>query len=259
MIEFSSAQLDAWVAAFFLPLARILALLSAAPPFSNAALPRRIRLGLGLSIALVLVPALPSLPSISPASGAGLFLLAQQLLIGLAMGFAMRLVVAAVDYAGTAIGLEMGLGFATFYDPQNTSQTPVIAEFISLLAILVLLSIDGHLMIVATLAKSFEALPIGATTLAAGSWSNFAHAGAIVFSSGLLLSLPIVTAMLITNIALGVLTRAAPQLNLFAIGFPITLIGGFAVLILCLNYLATPLTQLFGHGLQSMLGHFVPG
>lgn len=257
MIQLSSTQLDAWIAAFFLPLVRILGLLTAAPPFSNAALPRRVRLGLGLAIAIALVPALPPLPAISPASGVGLMLLAQQMLIGLAMGFAMRLAIAAVDYAGAAIGLQMGLGFATFYDPQNTAQTPVVSEFVSLLAILVLLSINGHLMILATLAKSFEAMPIGATSFAQASWSNFANAGSIVFSTGLLLALPIVAAMLITNIALGVLTRAAPQLNLFAIGFPLTLIGGFAVLILTLNYLATPLTQLFEHGLQSMLGHFV--
>ncbi|MFC5303320.1 flagellar biosynthetic protein FliR [Azospira restricta] len=258
MISLTSAQLDAWIAAYFFPLARILALLAAAPPFSNAALPRRVRLILGLAITLALAPALPPIPPVPPGSGAGLAILAQQMLIGFAMGYAMRLVVAAIDFAGEVIGLQMGLGFATFYDPDSASQTPVLAEFIAMLGILVLLSINGHLMILATLAQSFVALPIGATTLAAATWSNLAHAGAVVFASGLMLALPAVAALLIVNIALGVLTRAAPQLNLFAVGFPITLIGGFVMLILSLGYLAAPLTQLFEHGLQAMLGHFVP-
>ena len=257
MIELTSAQLDAWIAAFFYPLARILGLLATAPPFSNAAMPVRIRLALGLAITLALAPALPNFPTIVPGSGAGLMLLAQQMLIGLTMGFAMRLAVAVVDFAGEAISLQMGLGFATFYDPDNTSQTPVVSEFLSLLALLILFSINGHLMILATLAQSFYALPVGGISLGAGTWSNMAHAGGIIFATGLLLALPVVCAMLITNIVLGVLTRAAPQLNLFAVGFPLTLIGGFVVLILSLGYLATPITQVFEHGLQSMLGHFI--
>ena len=257
MIEFSSAQLDAWIAAFFYPLARILGLLAVAPPFSNAARPRRVRLALGLAITLALAPALAPIPAIAPGTGPGLMLLAQQMLIGLTMGFVMRLAIAAVDFAGEAIGLQMGLGFATFYDPDNSAQTPVVSEFLSLLAILVLLAINGHLMILATLARSFEVLPIGGTVIAASSWLNLANAGIIVFASGLMLSLPIVAAMLITNIALGVLTRAAPQLNLFAVGFPLTLAGGFIVMILSLSYLSAPLVRIFDHSLQAMLGHFV--
>lgn len=257
MISLTSAQLDAWIAAFFFPLARILALLAAAPPFSNASVPMNIKLAIGLAISLALSPALPPMPPVSPGSGEGLLILAQQMLIGTAMGFAMRLTVATIDYAGEVIGLQMGLGFATFYDPDNTSQTPVLSEILSLLGLLVLLSINGHLMILATLVESFSALPIGGPFLTSGSWSNLARAGAIIFSSGLMLALPVVCALLITNLALGVLTRAAPQLNLFAVGFPLTLAGGFIMLILSLNYLAEPLTKLFEHGLQSMLGHFL--
>lgn len=257
MIAFTSAQLDAWIVAFFFPLARILGLIAAAPPFSNASIPNRSKLMLGLAISLALVPALPPMPAVSPSSGAGLMMIAQQMVIGTAMGFAMRLTIAAIDYAGEVIGLQMGLGFATFYDPDNASQTPVMSNFLSLLGLLVLFSINGHLMILATLAESFKAIPIGGPFVAADSWSNFAHAGAIIFSSGLMLALPIVSALLITNVALGVLTRAAPQLNIFAIGFPLTLIAGFVVLILSLSYLSGPLTELFEHGLRSMLGYFI--
>lgn len=257
MIALTTAQLDAWIAAFVFPLARILALIAAAPPFSNAAVPMRIKLALGLGISLALLPALPPIPPVSPASGTGLLILAQQMLIGYAMGFAMRLVVAAIDFAGEVIGLQMGLGFATFYDPDSASQTPVVAQYISLFGTLILLAINGHLMILATLAQSFVLLPIGGTSLAAGSWSNLAHAGAIIFASGLMIALPAVAAMLITNTAMGVLTRAAPQLNLFAVGFPITIAGGFVIMILMTSYLGGPFVQLFEHGLQALLGHFV--
>lgn len=257
MISLTSAQLDAWIAAFIFPLARILALIASAPPFSNAAVPTRVKLAVGLAISLALLPALPPIPPVQPASGEGMMILAQQMLIGYAMGFAMRIVVVAIDFAGEVIGLQMGLGFATFYDPDSASQTPVVAQFISLFGTLAFLAINGHLMILVTLAKSFEVMPIGGTQFLAGSWSNFAYAGGVIFSSGLLLALPAVAALLITNTALGVLTRAAPQLNLFAVGFPITLAGGFLIMILMLGYFSTPLIQLFEHGLQSMLGYFL--
>lgn len=257
MISLTSAQLDAWIAAFIFPLARILALIVVAPPFSNAAVPTRVKLAVGLAVALGLAPALPPLPPISPASGAGLLILGQQILIGVAMGFAMRIAISAIDFAGEVIGLQMGLGFATFYDPDSSAQSPVVAQFLSLFGTLVLLAINGHLMILATLAHSFTVLPIGGTAIGSGTWLNIAHTGIVIFASGLLLALPAVAALLITNTAIGVLTRAAPQLNLFAVGFPITLTGGFVILILMLSYLGTPLIALFEHGLQAMLGHFV--
>lgn len=257
MLSFSSAELNAWIAAYFYPLTRTLALLGAVPLFSNAAMPLRIRLMLGLAITIALAPALPAMPPIEPGSGQGLLIIAQQLVIGVAMGFAMRLATSAIDFAGEVIGLQMGLGFATFYDPTNASQTPVISEFMSLLGLLVLLSTNGHLMIIATLTQSFSVLPVGGPLPGSGSWSNLAYAAGFIFASGLMLALPVVSALLITNTALGVLTRAAPQLNIFAVGFPLTLAGGFIMLILCLNFLATPMLQAYEHGLQSMLGFFV--
>lgn len=258
MISISTADINAWIVAFFFPLARILALLAAAPPFNNRVLTQRVRIALALAIAMALTPALPPMPPIDPASGPGLWLLAQQLLIGYAMGFALRIVFAAIDMAGNLIGLQMGLGFATFFDPQSAGQTPVLSEFLNLLALLVFLSINGHLIVLATLAHSFTTLPVALTLPAAGSWLNIANAGAAIFSYGLLLALPLLVALLITNIALGVLTRAAPQLNLFAVGFPVTLALGFAVLVLSFSYLAGPLQRLFEAGLPAMLGYFLP-
>ena len=257
MISLTSVELNAWIVAFIYPLTRIISLLAAAPPFNNAALPMRIRLVLGLAIALAITPVLPKIPSIDPASGEGLLVLAQQMIIGLGMGFTLRLVFSAIDMAGNLVSNQMGLGFATAYDPENTSQTPVVSEFLGFLALLMFMGINGHLMVIATLAQSFNVLPVGTAAMANGTWLNIANAGGVVFSSGVLLSLPIVIALLITYIALGILGRVAPQLNLIVIGFPITIILGFVALYVSMSYLSTPLQHLFEYGLQSMQGVFV--
>jgi flagellar biosynthetic protein FliR len=257
MISLSTAEINAWIVAFFFPLARILALLTAAPPFNNAALTLRVRLMLGLAIAIAITPALPKIPPLEPASGIGLWILGQQMLIGFAMGFSIRLIFSAIDMAGNLIATQMGLGFATLYDPQNTAQTPVVSEFLGLLALLIFMAINGHLMLIATLTHSFTVIPISATAPGSGTWLNMANAGVVIFSSGLLLALPVLVALLITNVALGVLSRAAPQLNLFAVGFPLTLALGFAMLIISMSYLGAPLQQLFEQGLQAVLGNFV--
>lgn len=257
MISLTSAELNAWIVAFFFPLARILALLVSAPPFNNTGLSGQVRLVLGLTIAIAITPALPPVPMVDPASGQGLLVLAHQMLIGFAMGFSLRLVFSAIDLAGNLIGMQMGLGFATAYDPLSASQTAVISEFMGLLGLLVFMTINGHLMVITTLVESFNSLPIGVGILEKGTWLNIANAGGVIFSSGVFLSLPIVVALLITNIALGVLGRVAPQLNLIAIGFPVTIILGFGTLMVSMTYLSAPLQQLFEFGLRSMMGYFV--
>lgn len=254
MISFTSAQWSAWIVAFLFPLVRILAFVATAPFFSNFSIPMRIRLVLGLALTIGIAPLIPPPPLIDVGSGNGLWMLAREISVGAAIGFVMRLVFAAINLAGEQIGFQMGLGFAVFYDPQSTAQTPVIAQFLALLNMLVFLSINGHLMMVATLAQSFQAIPIGADALPSSAQMNIIRFGSTIFSAGLLLSLPVTTALLITNLALGVLTRAAPQLNLFAIGFPITIVGGAVVMMLTLNYLAAPLQSLYESGLRMMLG-----
>lgn len=252
MLVFTEAQLNAWLAAYFLPLTRILGLLATAPLFNNAAMPRRTRLVLGFGIALALAPALPPFPPVAPGSWSGLGLLLEQGLIGLAMGFTVRLVFAAIDLAGELIGLQMGLGFAVFYDPQHAAQLPIVAEFLGMLGLLAFIALNGHLMVLALLAESFQWLPIGGTHLAGRGWSALLQWAGVVFSAGVLISLPVIGALLITNIALGVLTRAAPQLNLFAVGFPVTLAAGFVVLILALSYFAPLFERLFEQGLEAV-------
>lgn len=254
MITLSSIQIDAWIAAFIFPLTRILSFIATAPLWSTAGIPRRTRLILGLGITVAIAPSLPPMPAIAAGSLSGLWLMAQQILIGVGMGFAAKIVFSALDLAGDFIGAQMGLGFATAYDPLNSSQTPVITEFMNLLTLLMFLSLNGHLLYLGTLAQSFSAIPVSATPLGAGSWLNLAELGGKIFSAGLLISLPIVIALMITNVALAVLTKAAPQLNVFALGFPLTLGCGFVALAISMNYLAAPLQAIFEFGMSAMLG-----
>lgn len=258
MISLSSLQIDAWIAAVMFPLARILAFIAAAPLWSTAGLPRRIRLMLGLAITIAIAPTLPEMPRVEAGSLSSLSILVQQMLIGIAMGFTARVIFSAVDLAGEFISMQMGLGFATAYDPLSSSQTPVISEFLGLTSLLLFLSLNGHLLYVATLAQSFTVIPVLANPLANGSWLNIAELGSRIFSVGLLISLPIIVALMITNIALAVLTRAAPQLNIFSLGFPLTLLGGFFGLAISMTYLAAPLQGLYEFAFEAMLGFAVP-
>jgi flagellar biosynthesis protein FliR len=258
VISITSAQLDAWIALTIYPLTRILAFTATVPFLNNAGVPKRVRLMLGVIITFAIVPGLPALPPISPTSGQGLMLLAQQLLIGLGMAFSMRIIYAGIDLAGTMIGLQMGLGFATFYDPQSTSQTAVLSNLLSIVATLLFFAMNGHLVYIATLARSFEALPITIAPLNSDSLIFLARLGARMFSIGTLLSLPVITVLLIINLALGILVRAAPQLNLFAIGFPITLSIGFIATGLMFDYFAMPMQNLFDEGLNAILNFALP-
>jgi flagellar biosynthetic protein FliR len=253
MFSFTSSELATLIAGFFYPATRVLAMVAIAPFFNNTATPVRARLVLGLAVTVGVMPTVPPLPAIDPASGLGLLLLAREMVIGLAMGFAMRIAFAAVNMAGEQMGFQMGLGFALFYDPQNTAQTPVLPAFLVLLTTLVFISINGHLMMIAVLAQSFSAIPIAFVALPSSAWGNLVSSAAVIFSTGLLMALPVSITLLITNLAMGVLNRAAPQINLFAIGFPITIIGGFIVLAFTLSYLSVPLQRLFEDALQMML------
>jgi len=202
-------------------------------------------------LTLIIMPTLPPLPQFEIISFQGLLILVQQLVIGLAIGFSMRLVFSAVDLAGQLISMSMGLGFASFYDPQSQGQSTAVNQFLVLLAMLIFLSLDGHLMIVSAIADSFISMPI-AVNGAGIDPMKIAMWGETIFSAGLLLALPAVTALLITNMALGILTRTAPQLNLFGIGFPITLSIGFVVLALALPGMLKPIENFIEQGVSNM-------
>ncbi|MBA5686433.1 flagellar biosynthetic protein FliR [Rugamonas apoptosis] len=250
MITLTTAEMNTWIAALLWPLTRILGLIAAAPLFGNSAVPVTIKVGLGVLLALIVAPAVPALPATDPLSLAGLLILAQELLVGLAMGFSIRIVFAAVEMAGEIGSLTMGLGFATFFDPNTQGRSSAISQFLALVATMGFLAVNAHLVLLSALVESFNSLPVSARPLYGGGFKQLADWGSIIFSTGVQLSLPIVAALLITNVALGILTRAAPQLNLFGIGFPITLGVGLLVIAMSLPYLATPMQNLFLEGIE---------
>ena len=252
MISFTSAQLDAWITAFIFPLARIFGLLASAPIFNNVAQPQRIRLAVGLVITIALVPVLPPMPDVPAGSWIGFAILAQQIIIGVLLGFTLRIAFAAIDVAGDLIGMQMSLSFAVFYDPQNAGQTPVISEFLGLLAMLIFLALNGHLLTLSVLAESFRLLPVTAMPFSAGGFATLLAWSSTLFSSGLLLALPLITALLIANLAMGVLARVAPQLNIFAVGFPVTLTSGFIVLMFSIPYFGAAMERLFDNAFRAM-------
>lgn len=251
MLAVTAAQLDAWLAALMFPLVRLLGLFASAPLWSNRGIPVRVRLAAGLAMAMAVLPALPAMPAIPTDSWEALAVLAHQFIIGAAIGFTMRLFFAAVDVAGEMIGLQMGLSFAVFFSPTTGGQTSVIAEFLGLLTLLVFLALDGHLMLVQVMVRTFEWLPVGSATAADG-WLVIARSASVMFAAGVMMALPMVATLLIANIGLGILTRAAPQLNLFAVGFPVTLTVGFFVLMLSLALIGPMLQRLFEHGFDAI-------
>ncbi|MDD5241207.1 MAG: flagellar biosynthetic protein FliR [Sulfuricella sp.] len=253
MISITSAQLEIWLGAFIWPFARILALVGSAPVLGNPSLPIRVKVGLSFVITLVLTPVLGTMPVVEPGSAIGLLILAQQVVIGVAIGFAMTIVFTAVELAGNIAGMQMGLGFATFFDPQNAAQSPVVAQFLGLSATLVFLALNGHLLMIEILAQSFKVLPVMAQPFSAVGWRVLAGWGGEMFLAGVLLAMPVMAALLTINIALGIMTRAAPQLNIFSVGFPITLAVGFAVLALALPYFTPVFDRLIHDGGQMML------
>lgn len=252
MLSVTAAQLDAWLAALMFPLARILGLFASAPIFSNRGVPARVRLAIGLGVAIALLPVMPPMPDVPPSSGVGLAIFGQQIFIGIAVGFMIRIVFAAVDMAGALIGMQMGLSFAIFFDPDAGGQTAVLSDFLNLIATLLFLAINGHLLMIEVLVRSFEWLPVGTDIVRAEGWGYIARAGLTVFATGLLLSLPVIGVLLVANIALGVLTRAAPQLNLFAVGFPVTLTAGFIGVLLIMTNFAPVLQTLFERGFDEI-------
>lgn len=259
MIEVTTTQLYGWIAAFLWPFFRLLALIGTAPLFGESTIPARIKIGLAALIALVVSPTIGKLPLVPVYSFEALPIILNEVGIGLATGFTMRLVFAVVQQAGEIIGLQMGLSFASFFDRAAGGQTMVLARLLNIVAMLLFLALDGHLLMLGALVDSFQGLPISAIPAAAEGWQAVARAGGMVFSSGLLLALPMIAALLTLNLAMGILNRASPQLSVFAVGFPITLSSGLLVLMLVMPQMGSYMQRMIESGLDAVstvLGQF---
>jgi len=252
MISFASKDLIGLIMAFLWPLTRILGLIAVAPPFGNSTIPARVKLGLGIVIALIITPTIPPFTDADPLSLSGMMILTQQFVIGLGMGFVMRLAFAAIEMAGTVAGMTMGLGFASFFDPQTRGNTSAVSQFLVLVATVLFFALNIHHSLLLALMDSFKNIPISTTLQTGFDFHRLAIWGEQIFIAGLRLSLPLIAALLLTNVALGILTRAAPQLNLFGIGFSITITVGFLILATILPYLSVPIENLFQLGIETI-------
>lgn len=252
MVSFSGNELIAMIASFIWPLTRILGLIAIAPPFGNNSVPVQVKLLLGVMLALIVAPTIAPLTHADPMSVSGIMILMQQLVIGMAMGFMVRVVFAGIEMAGEVIGLTMGLGFASFFDPQTQGRTSAISQVLVLISTLLFLTLNVHLSVFAALVESFKTIPISTALTMGFSFQKLAIWGEQIFIISMRLSLPIVAALLITNVALGILTRAAPQLNLFGIGFPITIGVGFLMLSMTIPYMLLPIENAFQSGVEAI-------
>ncbi len=255
MVTFTEAQALAWITPLLWPFLRALALFTAMPVLGTRTVPTRVRVALAAFIALAAQPSLPTSPDIMAValdSPTAVLLVAQQVLIGLSLGFAVRLVFAAVEFAGEIIGLQMGLNFAGFFDPLSASSATASSRLFGTLVAWLFIVINGHLIVVAALVQSFQAFPVGPEPMAFFRDVQPQRWGAEIFSTGLWIALPLITMLLFVNLTLGAISRVAPQINIFAIGFPVTLGVGLLGMMLTLPWLAQPFTM----ALERLLENF---
>lgn len=252
MISIDASQLQHWIGALFWPFVRIGACLMVAPVFGASYVPRRVRVVLAGAITIPLAPLLPAVPDIPLLSAQGVIITIQQVLIGAALGFALQLVFDALTLGGQLLANGMGLGFAFNLDPLRGVTTPALGQLYAVLGTLVFLSLNGHVALINTLTDSFHGLPIGGSGIDAMRARALADWGGMLFLGGLRVALPGMTALLVINLAFGVMSRAAPALNLFAVGLPVTLIFGLAIVTFAMPSIGTAFTALLADAFNFM-------
>lgn len=243
-MTFSTAEIVSYIGGFFWPFVRIGAMLMVAPIFgAQNIVPVRIRLGLALALTWVVVPMLPPMPAVDPLSLDGLLITVQQLLLGLSMGVILSFVFSALIVAGNSIAMSMGLGFAQFLDPNGVS-VPVVSSFYLIIGTLLYLSLNGHLVSIQVLVASFKTLPVGTIGLETNSYLIIVLWASKIFVGAVLIALPVLITIMLINAGFGVMMRAAPTLNIFAVGFPTTMMAGFLLMFLTLPTLLPRFTEL---------------
>jgi flagellar biosynthetic protein FliR len=224
------------------PFFRIAGVVMVAPVFGARLVPMRTRLAFAVAATYVLSPLVPATPAFELSFGAALAVL-QEVLIGVAIGFCLQMIFDALITAGQTIAMSMGLGLATMIDPQRGVSVPVISQFFLILGTLIFLSLGGHLATIRLVSDSFALLPVGQPLGREGFWM-IASWGGRMLAGAVQIALPAATALLVANIAFGVMSRAAPTLNLFAVGLPAGLLLGFVILLLNLGHLSALLAQM---------------
>jgi len=244
VISISEAQLIGWISPIFWPFLRVLAVFTSAPVFSSRVFPVRARIALAFLIAFAAQGSLGPVTTIGFNDPAALGVAVQQVSIGLALGFCVRLVFAALELAGEVIGFQMGLNFAAFFDPSLNNQTSAVGRFFGQIASLLFVVGNGHILVLMAVIKSFEVFPVDQNFLQAVASMQLYRLGTDLFATALWISLPVVGMLMFANLVLGVISRVAPQMNIYAIGFPVTLAVGLVGIAVTLPMLDQPFAAL---------------
>lgn len=255
MISITEAQLVAWISPIFWPFLRVLAVFTTAPVFSSRAFPTRAKIALAFFVALAMQASLPDMPLIGFNDPQALGAVIQQVGIGLAIGFVVRLVFSAVELAGEVVGFQMGLNFAAFFDPTLNAQSSAVARFFGQMTALLFVVMNGHLMVLIAVTRSFRSFPVDQNFLEALARMKLYQLGSDLFASGLWIALPMVGMLMFVNLALGIISRVAPQMNIFAVGFPITLVVGLVGIAVTLPMLDQPFIALMGRAIEVFGGN----
>ncbi len=255
LISVSDAEIVNLLQHWLWPFLRVGGLMLTAPIIGTRALPRRVRLTFVIVVTAVLAPALPAMPLAPPLlSGAGLLVAVQQLVIGGSLGLVLRSVFLVLEFAGQVIAQQMGLGFAAMVDPQSGAQVPVIAQLYIVLATLLFFAADAHLALLRLLADSFTLLPVGEAGVDRAALDGVVTWTGSLLGRAVLIMMPIIVSLLVVNIAFGVMARAAPQLNIFAVGFPVMILFGTGMMLLLLGLLMPQVETIFQDGFSAAYG-----
>lgn len=244
-MTFSDEEIIRLILSWLWPFFRIAGLLMTAPMIGTRTVPTTLRLILAVCVTMAVAPGLPPMPTIDPLSATGFMITIQQVMIGAVLGLVVRLILLVLEVGGEVIAQQMGLGFAAMVDPASGRQVPVISQFYVVLATLMFFSLNGHLVLIQVITESFHTLPIGTNGIdRTDAWGVITWGGWLL-SSAVLIALPAIAAMMIVNLSFGVMTRAAPQLNIFAVGFPIMIIMGMFIIAMTLSSIQTHIANLF--------------
>jgi flagellar biosynthetic protein FliR len=229
-MDFTEAIINQYLADFILPFSRISALIMTMIGFSARTIPGRVKLFLCVTVTAAVIPAIPPVKVTELLSFYTFILLAQQMIIGVMLGFITVMVVNTFTLAGQIIAMQSGLGFASLVDPASGMNVPAVGQFFLILSSLLFWVMDGHLAYLQFIVASFDTLPIPTEQLSSIKYRELVEWGGWMFATSLSLALAPITAMLLINFSFGIMTRAAPQLNIFAIGFPITMMAGLLIM-----------------------------
>ena len=234
-MEVASSTIMQYLADLLLPFMRISGLFAAMIGISAKSVPPTTRALLTLFLTMLIMPLVPPSPIVELFSVGTFLLVFQQLVIGIAIGFISNMVLNTFVLAGQIVAMQTGLGFASMVDPVNGINVPAVGQFYLILATLIFWALDGHLAMIRMIVMSFEALPIGGDWFTGEQFREIAHWAGWMFVSAVTLSLAPIISLLIVNLAFGVMTKAAPQLNIFSIGFAIAQIMGLFIIWLTLD------------------------